>query len=237
MNGLQQEAALASILRKHFPLEEFPGVSNADIDKISQDLTRSLDTANALEALERSDKKPENDVELLRKAADKLRLAAEIIEQVGWHAQKHLGEVIDRSFTDFENDRLPWCGSGQSARTEITARLRTIQDALTKASRQVDVDGIPLYAAITGDTEQAEFQAGRNKQTAAYLFAKDCAHVFFEFTDKKPAVHTNPYEQGNPAYGPFFDLVKDAFAAVGIQASVETWARRACKEFSPKSPD
>lgn len=79
----------------------------------------------------------------------------------------------------------------------------------------------------------------KKKKFVADAIAGWCAETYYRNTSLKPTVSNKqvPHSQGtaSQAYGPFLSFVEGVFEAMGVAASAEAFARKAAKEFEPKS--
>jgi hypothetical protein len=81
-----------------------------------------------------------------------------------------------------------------------------------------------------GRDQPAGRPRGRPVATHAYFTAREVYGAYEKITGNQPSVTTNPHAYGNPASGPFLELVQDIFDALELEESPETWARAVCKE-------
>lgn len=212
--------AMEKVVRKHFP-----SISESKVGTVSRELINELTLASALEKIERSDKKPQKDLDNLLSAANNLRLAAKKISQVGWHGQKHLEGVLQAIFEDPAREAFCWNGSRDLARSQLVRHIKSLEAALKEASEKVDLDGLPVETAFSGDPEAAQFKETKPEKTAARLFAGECAKVFGKLQGselrRQNVIHS---WQGDGSYSSFKKFLSDAFKAAGIKASAATFA-------------
>lgn len=222
------KAGLIKVLCNHFEQIDKP-------EEIARGLLSDLSTGQALESLEGSDKPPQKDVENIDRAAKALSKAREALSQVGFHGSRNIGQSFEDAPPEMWQSGFGFARISLNTREILTEHLRQVEVALATASDGVDLDGQSANTAFGQGPAYEKFSGvGKQRKTAAYLFACELAQVYFAQTRKEPSVSTKYSAYGNPAYGAFLDLVKDVFAAIEIDASPERWARIARKDFSPK---
>lgn len=221
------KAELAEVLRKHFR-----GTNDAEDN--ARELLSDLSIAIAMQKMENQDKPPEKDIQNLDEAAKAIGKAASALKLVGQHGSADMVEILHRIFPERWDDGFGRPGSMRYARDHLIEHIEIVQAELEVARDSVDPLGAS-FNTVFGEGEEFEKFSGLGKQknSAAYHFASELAQVYYLKTGEKPTVNTNPHVKGNPAYGPFLDLVTDSFKAVGISAKPERCARLACKDFSP----
>lgn len=218
---------LEDVLRKHFPAKEHPNASDQAISAVATDLVENWSIAMALEKIERSDREPTKDIASLIGAANNLRLAAEKLSEVGWHGQKHLGEIIEQAFKDPFAHSIAFHQFGDVARDNLVQLLRSMQTELRNASSKVDPEGVSVETAFSDDTEAAVFNKDKHKKTAAVSFARDCKEVFENFQGVRLVKQNVKFSyQGDGTRKAFVAFLKDAFSAVGVQANASEAASK-----------
>lgn len=223
----QRSKALAPILVKHFPcLSESEAANKARV------LSGDLSTAIALQTIERSDRDPKKDIDSLEKAVKALGKAQRHIDELGWHGSKALPAVLRASLPDPSEFGLVYPESNLQAQGALSNLIGALYEALTTEISGIDPGALSVNSAFGEGAEFEKVKQTKPTETAAALFAGECATVFYELTGKRPTVRTEPLS--GEAYGPFLDFVRAAFNACEITASPETWARRAHKDFSPQ---
>lgn len=221
------EANLVEVLHKHFQ-----GINDAK--ETADELCSHLSVVFAIQDMESQDRPPEKDIENLDKAAAAIDKSVSALRLVGRHGCADMGESLQRIFSERWSNGFGLPGSSGYARDHLIEHLEKIHDELLAARDGVDANGASFNTAL-GEGEAFEKFSGIGKQrnSAAQLFADELAKAFYDKTGKEPKVNTNPYVNGNPAYGAFLDFVSDAFHAANISAKPEYYARKACKDFSP----
>lgn len=226
----ERSSKLATVLSEHLGLDALSSQQEAD------KLLRNAETGASLESLYQSNSTPVADQENMRKAARALTRAVNHIEKVGWHGQKTFTAVLEPFLSNRDYSYLVNSRARRVAKDQLLFRLKSLADGLDKASGEVDLQGKSVMTAFGDEPENKKFKSTKPRKIVAEYFARDCANLYFESTQLRPTVSNKaiPHSQGsmNTAYGPFFDFVKDAFEAAGVDGSAEAWARNAAKEFA-----
>lgn len=220
---------LSDVLQNHFS-----SLSQIEARACADDLLRSMSVSGALENLDRANLSPHDDQKNIEIAAKALAKAQKHLSLVGWHGQKTFVPVLGPFLDEADFLFLANSGARHLAREALLDRVGKLADGLANAVARVDLDGAPVTTAFGVGPEFEKFRTAKPKKSQARFFALECAKVYYGLAGEKPTVRTDAYSSGNAAYGPFLDLVADAFRAVGIGASAETWARQAAKDFSSK---
>lgn len=209
-------------------------ISDDDALAHAEALERCYSLASSLQSVERMDREPQKDIDDIRKAARSLASAAKQLERVGWHGSKTFPQVLKCFFPNTDAEFIaPTANS--LAQKELVESLNVMSDILNSAAVSVNPDALSVKSAFGAGQWFETVNKNKPTETAAMLFAADCAKVFHAVTGSMPVVNTNPHELGNPAYCPFLDFVTLAFSAVGTKASPQVWAKKAGKEFSSPS--
>jgi len=90
--------------------------------------------------------------------------------------------------------------------------------AIAKKAAESDLSWVP--ETIPG---------GRPQNRCAHAIATMLAYYYEMLTGKKPTRSVDPYKDSDSACGPFIDLVKNVFKALGIRVNAEDIARSAIK--------
>jgi hypothetical protein len=90
-------------------------------------------------------------------------------------------------------------------------------------------------ANLTFDDEKEG--TGRKQDFLARGVSLILASDYSTLTGSPPTVTTYPYLRGHPAGGRFLEFVKAVFLALGINASPETWARYAAREWRERTKE
>jgi hypothetical protein len=224
--------------RKASLVAAIKGISNSISDDDAQNHAEALDRcyslASSLQSVERMDREPQKDIDDIKRAARSMAAAANQLERVGWHGSKTFSQVLKCFFPNTDAEFVaPTANS--LAQKELVESLIVMSDILNSAASSINPDALSVNSAFGDGPEFETVYKGKPTESAAMLFAADCAKVFHAISGSMPVVNTNPHERGNPAYGPFLDFVTLAFDAVGANASPQVWAKKAGKEFSPPS--
>lgn len=215
------------VIRKHFPAEDYPNASDQAVSATALETIDRLSVAISLEKIERSDREPTKDIESLIGAANNLRLAAEKMKKVGWHGQKHLGEIIEQVFVDPFAQELFLYQSGDTARVYLVQHLETLQRAFMAASSKVDPEGASVETAFSDSPEAAAFKKDKHKKTAAASFARDCKKIFEQFRGARLVKQNVKFSyHGDGTRKAFVAFLQDAFSAAGVEASASEAASR-----------
>lgn len=211
--------------------KNFPDASRERINRLADEIHGSASAASALQWMERNDSRPEDDVEQLRKAAQRIKRAAEHIQSVGWHG----GEAISgfarlAHHMQSQQDGQPAFNVQHSI--EISARfLHYLSDEIQCAANGIDLNA-PTVMSVLEDDTSAGRSRGRPNLTEAHLTAKEAASAFEELAGKPPTVITN--RETGVTEGPFIEFLSDVFLNLGTDASPEYLARKICMEENQK---
>lgn len=223
----QIEDPLMKVLSQHFE-----GIN--DTDEIASVLRFELGMGRAIESLNAMDRPPEKDKEQLEKAVTAIGEAFFAIKGLGYHGAKHLSDVIPAVFPDPFAQGYVWTGSAEHSKEFLADHFAKLKKGLEIASNNVDLNGASYNTAFGEGPDFEKFSGvGKQKAATARAFALALAKVYHDKTGRRPTVSTRaiPNKKGHEAYGPFLDFVRDAFKAVGVEESPETWARAAHKSF------
>lgn len=226
----KQEPDLIAVLKKHFS-----PVSDAEAKNISDGLIGTFEAASALQEIESSDRDPKKDIKSLEKAVRALATAQMCIEQLGWYGQATLPVVLRETVPNPVDFGLIYPNSGAQAQEALAGLLASFGRNLKGAVLQIAPDAPSVNTAFG---EGPDFEIRRNTKTvktAAAFLARECGTAFFRLTGEHPTVSTDYSSTGNPAYGPFLDFVSDVFTECNVNASAETFARKAGKDFSDQN--
>ncbi|MDE9449980.1 hypothetical protein J3R80_05800 [Aliiroseovarius sp. Z3] len=218
---------MEQVLQKHLPCIE-------DVQEATRHLLSDFSISTAMEKLDREDKPPEKDIENLALVARSLNKAAKHLRLVGMHGSADMANLVQELRLSGWGIGIGISGSSEPARDILVELIEKIETHISAVRNSVDPHGKSINTAFGEGPAFEKFSGvGKQRKSAARDFATELAILFNRTTGKKPTVSTDPY-RSNLAYGPFLDLVTDAFNAVEINASAEVWAREACKEFLNK---
>lgn len=229
----QNKATLIEVLKKHLV-----GMTDEDLHLASSSALAGLSAAIALEELEKSDRPPQKDVDDLKKASALINKAAEKLSSIGYHGNKEMKRILETSFADAEAGigTFFYETSGPREKRLLIGHLCSISSALQGAADEVNLQGMSLNTAFGEGPEYESFGSlTKPRKIAAERLARSLAATWLENSGRPPTVSTDPYSNRSEAYGPFLDLVSDAFDALKIDASAERFAREACKDFSSRN--
>ena len=100
-------------------------------------------------------------------------------------------------------------------------KLSAVEDLPLGARRALNSANLEMMIEIS----KAPAVGGRPREDFAAEVAGFVAEEYRRLTGRKPTVPVR--ERDARAYGPFLELVRDVFAALGIKASPVVWARHA----------
>ncbi|OSQ46762.1 hypothetical protein [Marivita geojedonensis] len=193
-------------------------------------MTREEKIAARLSALTNT---PDSTNPEVKKWTEKISLT--IFEK--WNERRPFSRVV--SSTAAKNEIAEFQQLCDRLEKHICSMSKTAVDALRQA-RSTETDVINLAWQMADQVKlsngAAKFikhdqkaQCGQPKLRYAPAVTKILAKAYEEITGKRPTVSVNPID--SKAYGPFFDLVSDIFLILGVDASAESQAKAAVKEF------
>ena len=224
MSWATQIPSLREVLLNHFP--EVPA---EQIEHFADKIYNGSSPALSLQWMERNDNEPAVDIENLLKASKKVRDAAGKIEGLGWHGGEAVQDYSRKLWAQENQINSTPALSNEDAIAVLADILTQMADKLSECARTIDLNAPSVMSAF-GIDEPAGRRRGRPAATHAYFTAREVYRVYKKITGKIPSVTTNPHADGNPASGPFLELVQDVFGALKLEESSETWARAVCKE-------
>jgi len=225
----RRSASMTEVLSTHLSM------GDGEAQEVAAKLLGSYRTAKAFSKLEAEDKRPAGDIAAIEKAARAIKTARVAIESVGYHGSKTMGRALEDLFQDptAELGTFLWPSSSLRELDLLAGHLQRLQSVLEEAAQKVDPSAMSLGSDLGEGPEFETFMGHKKRRVEdAKHLTRKLASLYFKKTGKIPQVWTDPHSPGNPAYSPFFDLTKAAFAAFEITASAEGCAREVCKEFS-----
>lgn len=201
-------------------LEHFPNATEQQRNECAFSIYDGFRTASAMQKIERGNVSPQKDIADLRTAVRHLRKAEAALCKIGWHAGVALRPVAEKALAEGRGRRLMPIVGATDAPEIIRQQLTALAAELTDAFGRIDPTSEPVF-----DYLDEGFRTGRAAETAAYFTARECAAAFRELSGKRARRRTH-WATGR-SYGPFLNMVRAVFAALGIKASVEHAARRA----------
>lgn len=225
---------LQNAIEKHFP-----SVETQKARQWANEIYESADTAAALQWIERSDTRPDKDRLAMQKAAQHLRKASKALESVGWYGMGELEEMGVRAYKtqhEYARQHTPALPRNEAVGA-LTGLLSSMAEEIEVASKNIDPHSPSVMSAFEpeGPHEPSTGKPpGRPLETTALYTAREVYNAFADLSGNRPTVSTNPHGTGNPAYGPFLDLLSKVFSCLDLATSPETWARHVCKENTPQ---
>ena len=202
-------------------LRHFPEADRQQIGECAHGVVDGFANASSLQRIERSNVPPSKDISDLRMAARHLSMAYNLLSRVGWHGGIELRPIAEQRLGEGRGRRLTPIVSALDAAELIGRDLDELRACLEEAAERVDPNAAPVF-----DYLGYGFKSGRAAETAALFTAFECANAFHVLSGMRPTRRTN-WKNGR-TYGPFLDLVRDMFKALGIEeAHVEHAARQA----------
>ncbi len=215
---------LEAVLAKHFR-----DASDDIIKHHANEIYGSYSTSAGLQKIERSNHRPQQDIDSIAKAIQNMKRAESSLRKVGWHGGNALIPMAQKF--KGEGDPEHWkalVGNAESANV-VADKIAELVACLAEAKEQISSDSGPVF-----DFLGEEFSTGgRPFGTCVYFTSRKCAEVYHLLSENMPTVNKSDYE-GNIAKGPFIEFLTDVFEALGISASIEAAATKAAREYREK---
>ncbi|MEM7472919.1 MAG: hypothetical protein AAF340_16345 [Pseudomonadota bacterium] len=218
------------VLSKHFP-ELTPEQAKSRAKAFADDASFNL----AFERMDHANTDPKKDQEHILKASANIQRAVGHLQQTGWQGQKQLSAPLEDLNSLLGVQVSTALLSPHDLRQALLDILTNLAGSLRIAGRNVETESGSIYAGFGTGAEFEGFNSTKPRKLLAKYAARDCAELFIELADAEPKVNTS--YSSKEAHGPFLDLVKDVFEALGIDASAETHARVASKDFRQRKSE
>lgn len=217
MSLCQEESQVEEILRKHFPK-----ATNEQIDFGAFCIVAENDAGQAVEILNKSIRSPAKDLASLQKIEGNLRRASVEFRKLGQLGCEELHEQAVKLDSPSANK-----GAQYSVGTFESGELLARHTA--KLADQVSAAASAVLRRSTETSEEPAIAEGIRanrqgvKKANALYVAEQIARVYFVLSGKEPSRRVDVSD--NSEYGPFFELVRDVFNILEIDASPSVWVR------------
>jgi len=212
---------LEAVLAKHYQ-----DASDDIIKHHANEIYGSYSASAFLQKNERSNHRPQQDIDCIEKAMQNMKRAGSSLRKVGWHGGNALIPMAQKF--KGEGDPEHWkalVGNAESANV-VADKIRNMIAGLAEAKEQISLDAAPVFDYLGEDFSNG----GQPAKTTAHFVAKQCATVFQALSGNPPTMITEAHNRGHYARGPFLEFVKDIFEAFALDASPEGMARKVIKE-------